>query len=218
VDVEQNELRRRLARRQQQKAELERRVRAAQRQYRDEIAPLKEKVLRLQIERRRRAAQRHMRSAPHRNAYHDAQRAYETFQENRFSPAESSTPEDPKTLYRQASKRCHPDAVPDAFREQAGATFQALEAAYEAGHDRAVQAIADALDRWGFPRKAVASDTVGRTYDPEHLRRAISRLEDSIQALRETDAYQDLADTGDLDALLRAQKEKLLRLLRELKR
>lgn len=217
MDVERNELRRRLARRQQQKAELEHRVRAAQRQYQDEIAPLTEKVLHLQVERLRRAAQRHMRSAQHRNAYHDAQRAYETFQENR-SHSSASSPDDLKALYRRASKRCHPDVVPDAFWEQAGATFQALEEAYEAGHDRAVQAIAHALDRWGFPTKEGASDVARRTNDPEHLRRAISDLEDSIQDLRGTDVYQELADAGNLDALLHARKKELLRTLQKLKR
>jgi hypothetical protein len=217
VDVERKELRRRLARRQREKAELERQFRAAQRQYCEEIAPLREEVLRRQVERLRRAAQRHMRSARHRNAYHDAQRAYEDFQENR--PGVPAPPtESLKALYRRASKRCHPDAVPDPYREQAAATFQALEAAYEAEHARAVKAIADALEQWGFPRREGATGETERTHDPSHLRRAISHLESSIQAIRGTDAYQDLAEAGDLDALLRARKESLRSHLRELER
>ena len=215
MDVKRRELRRRLARRQQQKAELERQFHAAQRQYQNEIAPLKEEVLRLHVERLRRAAQRHMRSARHRNAYHDAQRAYEDFQENR--PSEASVPaENLQALYRRASKRCHPDVVPDAFREQAAATFRALEKAYAAGHVRAVEAIAEALEEWGFPRDPDASAESERTHDLGHLRRAISDLESSIQAIRGTDAYQDLAEAGDLDALLRARRERLRTHLRNL--
>ncbi len=216
VDVERTTLRKRLARRQQQKAELERQFHAVQRQYQEKIAPLEEEVLRLQMERLREAAQRHMRSASHRNAYHDAQRAYERFRDNR-SRLDSVAPDDLKALYRRASKRCHPDAVPDVFREQAAATFRALEAAYEAGHVRAVRAIADALDRWGFPRSEGDEGESERTHSVEHLRRAISDLESSIQSIQGTDAYQDLTHAGDLDALLHAQKERLRRQLRELK-
>ena len=213
VDAELTILRRRLAQRQQQKAELEQQVHAARRQYQEEIAPLKEEVLRLRVERLRRAAQRHMRSARHRNAYHDAQRAFERFRE---AQSPSTTPhEDLKGIYRRASKRCHPDVVPDQYHDEAAATFRALEAAYQSGHTRAVEAIADALKQWGFPR--------GEGSDPnaqelEHLRRAISSLEKSIQALRGTDAYQDLTETGTLDELLRAQKQKLCEQLRALQR
>jgi hypothetical protein len=216
VDVERNELRRRLAQRQRQKAELERQFHAVQRQYQEQIAPLKEEVLRLQVERLRRAAQRHMRSARHRNAYHDAQRAYESYRENRSRSQPSAGTL--KARYRQASKRCHPDVVPDAYHDQAAATFQALEAAYAAGHGRAVEAIADALERWGFPRDAGAANTDDRTRELGHLHRAIADLEESIQAIQGTDAYQELTQAGDLDALLRVQKERLLRRLRDLKR
>lgn len=218
MDVKRKELRRRLARRQREKAELERQYRAAQRQYQEEIAPIKEEVLRRQVERLRRAAQRHMRSARHRNAYHDAQRAYEDFQDNQ--PVMSPTPptEPLKALYRRASKRCHPDAVPNSYREQASATFQALEAAYEAEHAQAVKAIAEALEQWGFPQAEGAMEDTERTHDLSHLRRAIASLESSIQAIRGTDAYQDLAEAGDLDALLRARKENLRNHLRELQR
>lgn len=216
MNAERRTLRRRLAQRQREKAELERRVRAAQRQYQEEIAPLEEEILRRRVERLRRAAQRHMRSARHRNAYHNAQRRYEDFQEARAQPP--SPPSDLKALYRRASKRCHPDRVPAPYHDEAVATFQALEAAYQAGHGQAVQAIAEALDQWGFPRKESDATSADRTHDPAHLRRAISDLEHAIQAIRGTDAYQDLAQAGDLDALLRVQKERLRERLREFQR
>lgn len=213
---ERRTLRRRLAQRQREKAELERRVRAAQQQYQEEIAPLEEEILRRQMERLRRAAQRHMRSARHRNAYHDAQRRYETVRDaNEQSPSSSA---DLKALYRRAGKRCHPDRVPSAYQDEAVATFQALEAAYQAGHRQAVQAIADALERWGFPRKTADPNSSDRTHDLGHLRRAITDLEDAIQAIRGTNAYRELAQAGGLDALLRVQKEQLRERLRQLQR
>jgi hypothetical protein len=213
VDAVETDLRTRLARRQQEKAELERDLHAAQRRYREEVAPLKEKVLRLQMERLRRAAQRHMRSARHRNAYHDAQRAYEAFRDERPSP-DPETPGDLKRRYRAASKRCHPDVVPEPFRAQAAATFQALESAYQAGHTRAVRAIADALEQWGFPTADEGADERGGA----ELRRAVSGLEAAIEGLRATDAYRALADAEDVDAALRAQKEGLRQVLAELQR
>lgn len=213
--TEQARLRRRLARRQQQKAELERQFHAAQQQYAEEIAPLKEEVLRLRMEQLRRAAQRHMRSASHRNAYHDAQRAYESFRDTQQRPQPPSG--DLQAAYRRASKRCHPDAVPDAYHDEAVATFQALKAAYQSGHARAVHAIADALERWGFPRATPPSGDPDEALDRGHLRRAIADLEDAIQRIQGTDAYQDLVEAGSLDALLRVQKQALLRHLRELR-
>ncbi|MFB6248297.1 MAG: hypothetical protein ABEL97_06990 [Salinibacter sp.] len=213
MDAAQHDLRERLARRQQEKAELERQLRAVQRRYREEVAPLEEKVLRLQMERLRRAAQRHMRSARHRNAYHDAQRAYETFRDER-PPPDAAAPDDLKRRYRAASKRCHPDVVPESYRAQAAATFQALESAYQAGHGRAVHAIADALERWGFP---AAGERTGEG-EARDLRRAVSSLEAAIEGLQSTDAYQAVADAEDVDAALRARKEGLRQVLAELRK
>ena len=204
---------------------MERQGHAVQRRYEEEVAPLKEKVLRLQMERLRRAAQRNMRSARHRNAYHDAQRAYETFRDERPPPADSAAPDDLKRRYRAASKRCHPDVVPEAYRAQAAATFQALESAYQAGHGRAVRAIADALERWGFPTAPAADENADDRTEPE-LRRAVADLDAAIDALRASDAYQAgharavraIADAEDVDAALRAQKEGLRQVLAELRK
>jgi len=198
---------------------MERQVHAVQRRYEEEVAPLKEKVLRLQMERLRRAAQRNMRSARHRNAYHDAQRAYETFRDER-PPPRAEAPDDLKRRYRAASKRCHPDVVPEAYRAQAAATFQALESAYQAGHARAVRAIADALERWGFPTAPPADEGLDEQ-EARTLRRAVSGLETTIEGLQATDAYRAvraIADAEDVDAVLRARKEGLRQVLAELRK
>jgi hypothetical protein len=214
VSADRQDLRARLARRQREKAELERRLHAAQRRYEDEVAPLEEEVLRVRMEQLRRAAQRHMRSAKHRNAYHDAQREYEAFRDERASPP-AAAPDDLRALYRRASKRCHPDVVPAAYREQAAATFQALDAAYQAGHAPAVRAIATALERWGFPDASRDPGPDGPR-SPDELREAVAALEAAVRALRETDVYRAVAGADSLDALLHAKKEALLRRLRAL--
>lgn len=212
-------LRRSLARRLQEKAELEEQVRAAQSQFEAEVVPLQEEVLRLQMERLKEAAQARMRSAKLRNAYHDAQDAYEDFRERR--PQESQTgpasSEDLKATYRRATKRCHPDAVTDSYHEEAAATFQALESAYAADHPKAVRAIAEVLDTWGFPRAPNASE---QDYTPAALRRAVSDLEASIERLRTSEVYQALTETGevDLEAVVGARKRALQERLAELKR
>lgn len=214
MDAVRDDLRARLARRQREKAELERRLQAVEHRYEEEVAPLEEEVLRLQMERLRRAAQRNMRSARHRNAYHDAQRAYESFRDEQ-SPS-TSAPDDLKARYREASKRCHPDVVLPAHRDEAEATFRALESAYQAGHARAVRAIAQALRRWGFP--TVGSEAPDDDLqDVPTLRRAVSALETAIEAIRDTDTYRAVADADDVDAALRARKETLLRRLAELR-
>ena len=214
MDVERQDLRQRLARRQQERAELERQMHAARRRYADEVAPLEEEVLRLKMEHLRRRAQRHMQSAKHRNAYHEAQREYEAFRDER-SRSKGVAKGDLRARYRDASKRCHPDMVPSPYREQAIATFQALDAAYQAGHAEAVRAIADSLDQWGFP---TAESEDGEREEPVRaLRRAVSNLQAVIESLRATDVYQAVAEEKDVDAVLRARKEGLRRVLQELK-
>lgn len=216
------QLQRALARRQQEKAELELQVRSLQSQYRDEVAPLQEEVLRLQMERLKEAAQKHVRSARLRNAFHDAQDAYEDFRERQAGPSLSrgGAEESLKTTYRRASKQCHPDAVPDSYREEAAATFQALETAYEAKHRRAVRAIADALDEWGFPQSPSVPIEDEAAPDAATLRRAVSDLNTSIEQLRSSEAFRILSESSDLDvqSLVGAQKRALKQRLRELQR
>jgi len=214
VETAKHRLRRRLADRQREKAELEQMVRGLQARYRDEVDPMTERVLRRRVEQLKQEAQARMRSARARNAYHDAQRAYEDFQEGRTAPPVALTPDEVRTRYRRASKQCHPDAVPDAYREQAAATFQALDAAYQAGHAAAVDAIARALDEWGFPARPAVTAEEGPTI--EQLSDAVSALEASIQSLRASDAYRDVQDAGTLDAAVEARKHELARRLQEL--
>lgn len=198
-------------------AELEQQLGEVQRRFQDEIAPLEEEVLRLQVEQRRRAAQRHMRSARHRNAYHDAQEAYEEFQASQ-PPSVSVSTDEMKALYRRACKRCHPDVVIDTFKTAASGTFQALEAAYDRGQARVVQTIADTLDRWGFPGSSQDPETQEeRTTDEAHLRRAVARLEDRIEERESTDLYRVLREAGgDIDALVQARKQHIREVLREI--
>ena len=216
------ELRQSLARRLQKKAELERQVRAVQSQFEEEVAPLQEEVLRLQMERLKEAAQARMRSARLRNAYHDAQDAYEQFQEQRADhPQPAGAPdEDLKATYRRATKLCHPDAVADPYHEEAAATFQALESAYGASHPEAVRAIAEDLETWGFPRAPSAPTDRSRAETAAFLRRAVSDLDASIERLQTSEAYQTMTepDGGDADSVVGARKRALQRRLHELER
>lgn len=203
-------LRRRLAERQREKAELERRVRGLRARYEEEVAPLKEQVLRLRVDRLRAAAQANMRSARLRNAYHDAQRTFEAFQERQAEASPNAV--DAKTAYRRASKQCHPDRVPDTYRAEAEATFHALEGAHEVGHARAVAAIAQGLEQWGFPERV--EDEAARS--PGALRDAVGDLEAAIQSLRGTEAHQLLEEAGSTDAAIAGWKQAIRRQLRRL--
>jgi hypothetical protein len=213
-------LRHTLARRLRQNAELERQVREVQAQFEEEVAPLQEQVLRLRKEQLKEAAQARMRSARLRNAYHDAEDAHATFQNKRLYRAEGPDHSSLKALYRRATKLCHPDAVADSYREDATATFRALESAFDAGHPHAVQAIADALETWGFPRapEALPDGSVENT--EAALRRAVSDLDASIESLRQADAYEaaQAAEDAGIESLIDAQKRALLQRLRTLKR
>lgn len=214
-------LRRTLARRLQRKAELEHRVRAAESQFEEAVAPLQEEVLRLQKERLKEAAQARMQSARLRNAYHDAEDAYEAFRDRRpLRTAETVPDADLKATYRRATKLCHPDAVDGSYREEATATFRALESAFDAEHSRAVQAIADALETWGFPRAPGAQPETSASDAEAALRRAVTALGASIDRLRQSEAYEALtaADETDVESVMEARKRSLREQLAALKR
>lgn len=214
-------LRRSLAQRLQTKAELEHKIRAAQSRFETEVAPLKEEVLRLQMERLKKAAQVRMRSAKLRNAYHDAQDAYEEFRQQRLrdSQARSLSSEEVQATYRRASKRCHPDAVSDSYHEEAAATFQALESAYTADQPKAVRAIAEALDTWGFPKAPAAPASSSRARTKAALQKAVSDIDDSIKRLYASEAYQVFEELGEetIESVVEAQRQSLQSRLVELK-
>ncbi|MFB6099109.1 MAG: hypothetical protein ABEK84_08380 [Salinibacter sp.] len=216
------ELRRTLARRLKEKAVLEQKVRAMQKRFEQEIAPLQEEVLRLQMERLKEAAQARMRSARLRNAYHDAQDAYEEFREQRGHASRSTGTEDEdlKATYRRATKLCHPDAVPDPYHDEAAATFRALESAYDADHAAAVRAIAEDLEKWGFPKPPAAPNDETAAPSEASLRRAVSDLDASIERLRSSEAYRTVTDAADVDveSVVGAQKRALQERLVQLKR
>lgn len=204
-----------LARRQQEKAELELQVGTFKSHVRSELAPLQEEVLRLQMERLKKAAQSQMRNARLRNAYHDARSDYEDFQRQRLQSEREAGPEaDLKTRFRQGSKACHPDAVPDAYRDEAAATFRALENAYEGRHRRTVDAIVESLEKWGFPRPFVEQGEEFRRR--QRIRRALANLDDSIASLRASDSYQAIREVSDVEAAVNAEKRRLARRLRQM--
>lgn len=203
-----------LARRQQEKAELELQVGTFESQIRSELLPLQEEVLRLQMERLKKAAQSQMRNARLRNAYHEARAEYEDFRDQHTQPESSTREEDLKTTFRRGSKACHPDAVPDAYRDEAAATFRALENAYEGRHRRTVGAIVESLDKWGFPRPTVARGE--ETQQRRTIRRALAALNDSIASLRATDSFQVIQEARDVEAAVDAEKERLARRLRHM--
>ena len=215
-------LRRTLARRLREKAELEQEVRAAHSRFEEEVAPLQEEVLRLQMERLKEAAQARMRSARLRNAYHDAQEAYDAFRSQRTpsAPSTAESDSDLKATYRRATKRCHPDAVPNSYRAEAAGTFRALESAFESDHPDAVRAIADALETWGFPRPPTAPPESSPAAAAEALERAVSELGASVERLRASEVHDALTASGDVDpkSAVGARKRALWDRLQELKR
>lgn len=212
-------LRHALARRLRQNAELEQQVREVQAQFEEEVAPLQEEVFRLRAKQLKKAAQDRMRSARLRNAYHDAEDAYATFRDQRPDRSERPDRSDVKDRYRRATKLCHPDTVADSYREDATATFRALESAFDQGHPLAVQAIADTLETWGFPQAPEAPPETSVSNTEAALRRAVSDLHASIQHLQQSDVYQAViaSDDADVESMIVARKRALVQRLRALK-
>lgn len=113
-----------------------------------------------------------------------------------------------KNLFRAASRKCHPDLVPDDRKESAADAFRALRQAYEEGNLEKVRLIA------GMADGKFAGDSPAATADQrKHVLRArIAAIRESmaatageIRVLRESETYSLMTSCQDYRALFAEQ-------------
>lgn len=121
------------------------------------------------------------------NAFNDAQKDYDDFQQEYKEKIEAPLVElsdadqkELKSAYRKASKLCHPDKVSDDSKEQAGEVFKQLNDAYRAKNLEMVNdVLAALLSQKGFN---IFSDTVSNV---DKLRLRISKIKEKIATIQD---------------------------------
>lgn len=118
-----------------------------------------------------------------------------------------------KRLYRAASKRCHPDAVPEEHVEAATAMFRELNEAYQSGDLERVRRIAERAAAGLF-------ETEGGGDDPEKrkarlrariaaVRVALAKARAEVESLKESPSYRSAAGREDWEGYFEEQGRKL---------
>src|SRR5690606_28382158 len=121
-----------------------------------------------------------------------------------------------KKLYRQASKLCHPDIVPEKFRVEAEEIFKRLIKAYEENDLEKVKEIFYALQNGEY--NLTKSDTINEKtllkIEISKLRNILLEIDRKIDELKITDSYKLILQIEDIDLYFENTK---IALLEELK-
>jgi hypothetical protein len=207
----------RLAELESEKAEIEREIHAFNLRHEQELGPILEEILEIQVEKKLERAEERPEDEEAKAEYEQARKEHEEYsravedaqEEERIELTEEETDE-LKDLYRSASKKCHPDAVDEAHEEDAQELFVELQEAYEQNDLEAVRNIASRVERGAFGSRSEEVDDVEKMEEEvERLQERVEDLEREIDALRASDAYQTITEVDDLDAYFADRKERL---------
>ena len=116
-----------------------------------------------------------------------------------------------KKKYRNASKLCHPDVVSEDQKELADKLFTELNKAYEQNDLKKVTEILENLKKGNF--FVSKSDTITEKQlmkaEIEKLKMRISELQNKVELIKESDAYNTISSIKDWDVYFKETKEKL---------
>lgn len=216
--LEAEALEQRLAELESEKSEIEREIHSFNLRHEQELGPILEEIFRIQAEKKRQRAEEKPKDSEARAEYEEAKAEYEEYSraveeaqaEVRIELTEEEEDE-LKTLYRKASKQCHPDAVEENRKEEARELFLELDEAYERNDLDSVRRIAEQIEEGvAFGSRSEEIDEVERLEaEVERLRGRVDELEKEIKELRSSDPYQILSEVDDLDEYFEGRKERL---------
>jgi hypothetical protein len=178
-----------------------------------------EKLLRLRLRYRKRAASNDPAKAE------DVQQAQEDFddfqKESAAQEAEDvltkwdlseDEQQELKKLFRNASKKCHPDVVPAAYQAVAAAMFRELSEAYQRGDLARVKELASQALVGVFTEALKATEADQKASLRARIHKARSSLEKvrvELAAIKNSAAFQILSQHPDWDAYFDTQAAKL---------
>lgn len=186
----------------------------------NELGSIIEKILRF---RKENLASQQKSNPKKQQEYEEAKFEYEEFNEQ-FENSKTETlfelneeeKIEIKKLYRQASKLCHPDIVPEKLRVQAEEIFKKLIKAYEENDLAKVKEIFYSLKNGDY--NLAKSDTINKKtllkIEISKLRNILREIDSKIEDLKITDSYKLILQIEDIDLYFENTK---IALLEELK-
>ncbi|MDK2910160.1 MAG: hypothetical protein PWR20_1727 [Bacteroidales bacterium] len=207
------------------KADLQRQINAFRQRHNSELGMLMGDILRLQMDL---FYLRQQKDARYHEAFRQAQKDYSSFknQQKHISKErphfEISREERNRLrkLYREASKRCHPDMVDPEMREEARQWFIELNNAYLYNDIRKVEEIYQLLsnDLFTENKEKVKGETSLLEARINRLNGEIMRVEEEIKEMMSSPVYKTIRQITDFDAYfaeLRAKLEREYELIKQ---
>lgn len=210
-----------------EKTDIEKLIGNFNKRYNEEVGELLERILFLKKEAARRNAEKDSANTEKQKSYREAQSDYRNFSESfkeslaKLTPAELSK-EDTTTLkskYREATKICHPDMVPEEQKELAEKIFRELKAAYEQNDISKVSEILKNLKKGVF--KARGENVTQKDKLQILLNNLIQtreELEEWLTRLKGSDVYLKLVRIEDWDQYFIENKNTYQEILEDLEK
>jgi hypothetical protein len=204
-----------------ERAEVDHRLARFQAAYHEALGERIRDVLRLRRLVREREAERDpARRSPFEDAKRDSERFERDFETEKEKARETEwdltgdEQKEMKSLFRQAAKKCHPDAVPPQFRDAAGDLFRRLRAAHDAGDLATVRKLAEQVAAGMFEAGAESGEDAARRKERlrarvEALRGALAAARSGLDAVKGSATFRRLGGGADWESLFAEQAERL---------
>lgn len=200
-----------------EQAELERQIREFSVRASHAYGDLMTRYLRLRAQKLRRdAAEEAEQAETDYRDYRDAEEA------TRNEPEPTQLPPDTmrelKTLYRQASQKCHPDKVSEADREHARVLFVQLQAAYQQNDLAGVRAIHAAVREGSLfvERSTLLTEREALGRAILNLRRQVHQLAATVRQLRDSETYKIIKELSDWNDYFSAKRDTIEQAIAEM--
>lgn len=197
-----------------EKSEIEKLLYAFHLRYNQELGGILEKILRLRKERIKEEAKKdESKKQEAKEAEEDYQEFNQSYQESKNKVINQLTEEQQKEIkqkYRKASKLCHPDVVNEAQNDQAKVVFQKLKSAYDENDLQTITKILSDLEKGIFVDKATEiTEKQELSMSINQLRQKRDILEQELQALKQSETYQMIANISDWNSYFSEKKKRL---------
>ena len=187
--------------------DLERIIHQFQVRHAQELGPLMLKILHLRKEQATTSEERAEAEAD-RAAYEED---HEGLKDQVVYAITAEEQSDLKQMYRQASKLCHPDAVPPEHHKEAAEWFNSLREAYEQNDLDRVRQILDKLEKgiaFGSRTETFAEVERLRAWVDE-LRRKVEALLQNVMSIKQSETYRTIVAIVSWDVYFQEQKDQL---------
>ena len=204
-----------------EKIELEKLLHEFEVRHNQELGEILLKLLRLRKDKLKEEAKQNPEKE---NEYKEAEKDYKNYhksheelKDERIIELTDEQKKELKTIYRSASKLCHPDAVDAKFKKEAEEIFKELNDAYQKNDIEKVKQIYENLKKGAFKS---GSET---TNEKQELLKKVARLrlvrdkiENTVQNIKQSSTYQQIIKIDNWDEYFSNVKKELLKELNKL--